>query len=83
MAGVRIGDGAIVAAGAVVTHDVEPYSIVAGAPAKTLRKRFDDSQIKQLLDNPWWEKDEGWIQEHADVFSNINLFLSKIKGEQL
>jgi chloramphenicol O-acetyltransferase type B len=53
--GVRIGEGSIVAAGAIVTQDVPPYTIVAGVPAKTLRARFDESEIaehrRQLLEN--------------------------------
>lgn len=49
MAGVRIGDGAIIGTRAVVTKDVEPYSIVGGVPAKEIRKRFTPSVIKRLL----------------------------------
>ena len=53
-AGVSIGDGAIVAAGAVVSKDVEPYSIVGGVPAKHIRYRFDQATIKRLLATQWW-----------------------------
>ncbi len=52
---VNIGDGAIIAAGAVVSKDVEPYSIVGGNPAKTIRKRFDDATIEKLEELKWWE----------------------------
>jgi len=51
----NIGDGAIIGAGSVVTHDVEPYTIVAGNPAKVIRKRFNEDQIKYLQDSKWWE----------------------------
>ena len=54
MAGVHIGDGAIIAARAVVTKDVPPYTIVGGTPAKEIRKRFDAEVIQQLLLLKWW-----------------------------
>ena len=55
MAGVHIGDGAIIAARAVVTKDVPPYTIVGGTPAKEIRKRFDAEGIEQLLIQKWWD----------------------------
>lgn len=55
MPGVHIGDGAIVAAGAVVTADVPPYTIVGGNPAKPIRRRFDPEDIDRLLRAAWWD----------------------------
>lgn len=52
-----IGDGAIIGAGSVVTHNVEPYSIIAGNPASEIRKRFNDKQIEYLQGSKWWELD--------------------------
>ena len=54
MAGVAIGDGAVIAARAVVAKDVPPYTIVGGMPAKPIRKRFSDQEIAQLLELQWW-----------------------------
>ena len=55
MPGVKIGDGAVIGTNATVTKDVEPYSIVAGNPAKLIRKRFDDETIEFLLKLKWWD----------------------------
>lgn len=55
LAGVTIGDGAIVGSYAVVTKDVPPYTIVAGNPAKAIRRRFSDETIERLLDMRWWD----------------------------
>lgn len=55
MAGVTIGDGAIVASRAVVTRDVPPYAIVGGVPAKVIKYRFDPATVESLLRIKWWE----------------------------
>ena len=72
--GVSIGDGAVVAAGSVVTKNVEPYTIVAGVPAKVIDKRFDDNEIGILKKLKWWDKDLNWIKENANKFDNIKNF---------
>lgn len=64
MAGVRIGDGAIVAARAVVTKDVPPYTIVGGTPAKEIRKRFNENTIAQLQKLQWWNWSMKEIRKH-------------------
>ncbi|MCA2375435.1 type B chloramphenicol O-acetyltransferase [Agrobacterium sp. 22-211-1] len=55
MPGIKIGDGAVIGTRALVTKNVEPYTIVGGNPARTIRKRFDDDDIARLLKMKWWE----------------------------
>lgn len=55
MPGITVGDGAVIGTRALVTKNVEPYAIVGGNPAKTIRKRFDDDSIAMLLEMKWWD----------------------------
>lgn len=55
LSGVRVGDGAVIGARAVVSKDVPPYTIVAGNPAKAIRRRFSDAVIARLLEIKWWD----------------------------
>ncbi len=80
LGGIQIGDGAIVAAGAVVVKDVEPYTIVGGVPAKTIRKRFTEEQIRQLEKIQWWNHDEAWLREKADLFEDVEVFLKNAES---
>jgi chloramphenicol O-acetyltransferase type B len=59
MPGVHIGHGAVIGTRALVTRDVEPYTIIGGNPGKPLRKRFDENQIAMLLEMEWWD----WPEE--------------------
>jgi virginiamycin A acetyltransferase len=70
MPGVRVGDGAIIAANATVTKNVEPYAIVGGNPARLIKKRFSDEMIELLLKLQWWKWDK------QKIFDNLELLVS-------
>ena len=65
--GVKVGDGAIVAAGSVVVKDVAPYEIVGGVPARCLRMRFEPDVVRSLLENPWWHLDDANLRKLAPL----------------
>jgi len=71
---VKIGDGAVVYAGAVVTKDVPPYAVVAGVPARVIKYRYDEETIRFLLEDRWFDKPISWIQEHWNLFHNIEAY---------
>lgn len=80
--GVTIGNGAIVAMGSVVTKDVPPYAIVGGVPAKIIRYRFSENDIKKLLDFEWWNQNDSWLKENYKKFHNIEDFINFINDEK-
>lgn len=83
MSGVHIGQGAVVAAGSVVTKDVPPYAIVGGVPAKVIKYRFDDEIIKRLIKLDYRKVDKNWIREHMkDLYTkaeNVEQVISIMK----
>lgn len=70
VSGIKIGDGAVIGAHAVVTKNVEPYSVIAGVPAREIRKRFDDITIEKLLRLKWWEWPEEKLQKAGASFES-------------
>ncbi len=74
--GVTIGDGAVIGARSLVISDVEPYAIYAGSPAKKIGTRFDEETANKLQKLKWWDKDEGWLREHAAEFADPVKFIS-------
>lgn len=73
LSGVTIGDGAIVAAGSIVTKDVEPYSIVAGNPARHIKWRFDEDTIDTLLKSKWWTWPEAEIRKISPLLCSNDI----------
>lgn len=64
--GVKIGDGAVIGANSLVLHDVPPYAIVVGSPARVIHYRFDERTISRLLAIKWWDWEPETIKESAD-----------------
>ena len=77
-AGVCIGHGSVVAAGAVVVKDVAPYSVVGGVPAKLLKTRFSEDTCNRLLRSKWWDLPPHELRKHAATFSNPVGFLNSL-----
>lgn len=75
MPGVQIGDGAVIGTRAVVSKDVEPYTLVGGVPAKPIRKRFDEATIHKLLEIKWWNWPDEKVQQNIE-----KIMLGKIEA---
>lgn len=73
LAGVTIGDGAIIGTRAIVTKDVAPYTIIGGVPAKPIRKRFDDKTIEKLLNMKWWNWSAEKIAPNIEAIKSGNI----------
>ncbi len=71
MPGVKVGNGAIIAANSTVVKNIEPYTIYGGNPAKFIKKRFSDKKIKWLQEIQWWNWDE------SEIFDNLDLLTSQ------
>ncbi len=82
MPGVTIGNGAVIGAGAVVTKDVAPYSIVAGIPAKVIKMRFTDDIIHKIEQSKWWDWDYDKIKSRLSDFRDLDAFINSLhEGE--
>lgn len=76
-AGVVIGHGAVVGMGAIVTHDVDPYTVVAGNPAKLISRRFPREISEALLNSKWWDLPDNELKKAALYFKNPIEFLKE------
>ena len=80
MPGVTIGPGAIVASKAIVTKDVAPFAVVAGNPAREVRRRFDDDTIARLVEIAWWDWPAGKIARNIDAIRGRDLAALEAAG---
>lgn len=79
--GLKIGHGAIVGTGAVVTHDIPPYEIWGGNPARCIKKRFDDATIERLLKSEWWTFSDEELKKYSSFFNEPDKFLEAYEEE--
>lgn len=76
--GVTIHNGAVIGAGSVVTHDIPPYEIWAGNPAKKIRDRFDKDIAEKLQTKKWWELSDTEIEKESCNFDDVEEYIKGI-----
>jgi acetyltransferase-like isoleucine patch superfamily enzyme len=79
--GIRIGHGAIVGTGAVVVRDVPPYQVIGGVPAKVIRERFQNEDVKLLLSSRWWEWSDERLRALGGSFNDVRVFRRRLAFE--
>lgn len=77
ISGVKVGNGAVIGAGAIVSKDVPPYAVVAGNPAKLIRYRFPSDLVAALNESKWWLLDDQTLNKLAKYIKNPKLFISE------
>lgn len=79
--GVTVHTGAVIGMGSIVTHDVPPYEIWAGNPARKIRDRFDEETKRRLLESKWWELPENKLREAASYFGDPDEFYGFLSAD--
>lgn len=81
--GVRISDGAVIGMGSVVLHDVGPYEVWAGNPARFIKKRFTDDEIKKLLEWQWWNCSDEELKKIGTQLDKIDICMREVQNGKI
>ena len=79
--GIKIGYGAVIGMGSVVTKDIDDYNIIAGCPTKVIRKKFDGKVIEELISLRWWDWDDDHIRIWAHLIDKPEEFILSVKKQ--
>ena len=82
LSGVTIGDGAVIGACAVVASDVEPYTIVAGNPARPVKRRFEEAEVEALLEARWWDWPADMVHQYIEVLCSSDVLRIRDLSQQ-
>lgn len=82
VAGIKVGNGAVILSEAVVTRDIPPYAIVGGIPAKILSYRYDDITISKLLRIRWWDESIEWLRNNWKLLTDVDVLTKTLLDEK-